>query len=87
MENLESKNRTLVVRGREQELERLMVEHEAGLLRYAARIVNDDNIAQDVVQKSFIKLYRGWKNGSRPGHISRCGGLYVHHKVPCRANR
>ena len=66
MENIESKNRTLVP-GREEELERLMVENEAGLLRYATRIVNDDNIAQDVVQEAFIKLYRGWKNGSYPG--------------------
>ena len=44
-----------------------MAEHEAGLLRYAARIVNDEGLAQDVVQEAFIKLYLGWKNGSYPG--------------------
>ncbi len=35
-------------------------------MRYAARIVNNPTIAQDVVQNAFIKLFKAWKPGTRP---------------------
>jgi RNA polymerase sigma factor (sigma-70 family) len=35
-----------------------MVEHEAALMRYAARITGDENRARDVVQETFLRLFR-----------------------------
>jgi RNA polymerase sigma-70 factor, ECF subfamily len=35
--------------------------YESCLLRYTARLVNDHNSAEDVVQDTFIKLFRCWK--------------------------
>ena len=61
--------------GREEELEMIISEHEAGLLRYATRILNDPNAAKDVVQNTFIKLCHGWRNGSRPSDQLK-GWLY-----------
>lgn len=52
---------------RDTDLEAIVVEHEKGLLRYAARIVNDPSAAQDVVQNVFIKLCGSWKDGAKPG--------------------
>lgn len=46
--------------------EAIVSEYEAGLLRYAARLVNDYNVAQDVVQDTFIKLFRKWKEELEP---------------------
>ncbi len=43
-----------------------MAEYEAGLLRYATRIVGDTHHAQDVVQMVFVKLFRSWKKGTQP---------------------
>ncbi|MEI6971162.1 MAG: RNA polymerase sigma factor [bacterium] len=43
-----------------------MTQHEAALLRYANRIVGDAHLAQDVVQNAFVKLFAGWKDGTRP---------------------
>ena len=60
---------------REAELEMIISEHEAGLLRYATRLLNDPSLAKDVVQETFIKLCRGWSNGSRPDQQLR-GWLY-----------
>jgi RNA polymerase sigma-70 factor (ECF subfamily) len=51
---------------RDAEVEAIVAEHEKGLLRYAARIVNDPNAAQDVVQNVFIKLCRSWQDGAKP---------------------
>ena len=65
METVESRTADGPV-DRERALERVMAEHEAGLLRYAARLVSDASTAQDVVQEVFIKLYRGWTDGARP---------------------
>jgi RNA polymerase sigma-70 factor (ECF subfamily) len=47
-------------------MEAIMTEHESGLLRYAARLVNNPDTAQDVVQNVFIKLYRSWPEGMKP---------------------
>ena len=52
-------------------VEDVVAEYESVLLRYATRLVNDASAAQDVVQDVFIKLCRGWRNGSRPGEQLR----------------
>jgi RNA polymerase sigma-70 factor (ECF subfamily) len=40
--------------------------YESALLRYAARILNDPDGAQDVVQDSFIRLLHRWKGEMVP---------------------
>jgi len=47
-------------------LKEIMAEHETALLRYATRILNDADTAQDVVQNTFIKMLNGWVNGAKP---------------------
>ncbi len=44
-------------------MEAIVAEYETALLRYAARILNNPAAAQDVVQNTFIKLFRAWKPG------------------------
>lgn len=46
--------------------ESAMQAYETSLLRYATRLLGDTNTAQDVVQDTFIKLYKAWTNGKRP---------------------
>ena len=46
--------------------EALVSEYEAPLLRYAARILQNANAAQDVVQDAFIRLLNGWTGEMRP---------------------
>lgn len=41
-------------------------EYEAALLRYAGRILHNDNAAQDVVQNAFIRLFRRWEDDMTP---------------------
>lgn len=48
------------------EMEAIVSEHETSLIRYASRILNNPSAAQDVVQNVFIKLFRNWKEGTRP---------------------
>ncbi len=43
-----------------------MQHYESSLLRYAARVLNDPDAAQDVVQDSFIRLLRRWKGAMEP---------------------
>ena len=43
-----------------------MRHYEAALLRYAARVLNDPDGAQDVVQDSFIRLLHRWKGEMVP---------------------
>lgn len=45
------------------EVEAAMAAHEAALLRYAIRILNNPDAAQDVVQDTFIKMCRRWRDG------------------------
>jgi RNA polymerase sigma factor (sigma-70 family) len=40
--------------------------YESALIRYAARIVNAENAAQDVVQDTFIRLFRKWEGALEP---------------------
>ena len=45
--------------------------YEQPLLRYAARILHDNNGAQDVVQDAFLSLFRNWEGEMAPSpHIS-----------------
>ena len=60
---------------RMQMMEAVMAEHETALLRYAARIVNNPVTAQDVVQNVFIKLFKAWKEGTKPSKQLK-GWLY-----------
>jgi RNA polymerase sigma-70 factor (ECF subfamily) len=46
--------------------EGLVSEYEGALLRYATRIVRDADAAQDVVQNTFIKLFRNWQDELAP---------------------
>ena len=47
-------------------MEAIVREHETALLRYATRILNNADTAQDVVQNVFIKLFRSWQGDGRP---------------------
>ena len=46
--------------------EALVAEYEGPLLRYAARLLRDEAAAQDVVQNTFVRLYRRWKDAWEP---------------------
>ena len=46
--------------------ERLVETYEAPLLRYAARLLRDNDAAQDVVQQAFLRLLRGWHDALEP---------------------
>jgi RNA polymerase sigma-70 factor (ECF subfamily) len=63
------------------ELETIMAAHETALLRYATRLLNDPDAAQDIVQESFIKLFQAMRNGTPPSD-KLAGWLYrVTHNV------
>lgn len=50
--------------------EDVMTRHEPALLRYAARLLNNADAAQDVVQETFIRLHRRWgPGGPRGDHL------------------
>ena len=57
---------TKTTREQPESFESAMQVYESSLLRYATRMLGDANAAQDVVQDTFIKLYRVWSNGKRP---------------------
>jgi RNA polymerase sigma-70 factor (ECF subfamily) len=41
-------------------LESVIAQHQAALLRYATRLLNNESLAQDVVQEVFIRLDAKW---------------------------
>ena len=41
-------------------LEAVMEQHQSALLRYATRLLNNESLAQDVVQEAFIRLHAHW---------------------------
>ena len=48
------------VKGGGPDLETVMATYEAALLRYATRLLNNADAAQDVVQTAFIRLHEHW---------------------------
>lgn len=46
--------------------ETIVSKYETSLLRYVARIINNHEIAQDVVQDTFIKLFKKWEEELTP---------------------
>jgi len=51
---------------RQRLIEGVVAEFEQPLLRYAARILRNGALAQDVVQNVFVKLFRQWQPNQRP---------------------
>lgn len=47
------------------ELTDIINEHEASLLRYAYRILRDIEYARDIVQETFIRLVKAWREGKK----------------------
>jgi len=45
-----------------QAFDAIVSEYEGTLLRYVARIVYDYDVAQDVVQETFIRLFKNWRD-------------------------
>lgn len=45
----------------ELDMEDIMNQYQASLLRYATRVLNNAEAAQDVVQDAFIRLHGNWK--------------------------
>lgn len=46
-------------------MEHVMAAYEAALLRYASRLLNNADAAQDVVQTAFIRLHEHWSECSQ----------------------
>jgi RNA polymerase sigma-70 factor (ECF subfamily) len=54
-------------RDRREAFESVVSTYETALLRYAARVVRDSAAAQDVVQETFLRLFRTWRDPLEPG--------------------
>jgi RNA polymerase sigma-70 factor (ECF subfamily) len=56
--------------------------YQAPLLRYAARLLNNATLAQDVVQNTLVKLFRQWQPGMVPGdHLRNWLFRVVHNEA------
>ena len=53
-------------RQRRSEFDEVVNHYEAALLRYASRLLANNDSAQDVVQNAFIKLYNKWHDAMTP---------------------
>ncbi|MFA4943231.1 MAG: sigma-70 family RNA polymerase sigma factor [Lentisphaeria bacterium] len=62
-------------------LEQVVAEHQAGLLRYAARFLNSAEAAQDVVQEVFIRFCRSWNPAACPAERLRFWLYSLAHNV------
>lgn len=51
---------------RDRAFEAVVEHYQTPLLRYAARIVNNADAAQDVVQTAFIRLHKTWRDAFEP---------------------
>ncbi len=56
------------------DLEGVIEHYQAVLLRYATRVLNNEDAAQDVVQEVFIRLHENWSRVLRKGRLK--GWLY-----------
>ena len=66
---------------RAQALTAVVTQYEAGLLRYAARLVRDPAAAEDVVQDTFGRLALAWQNGRQPSDRLRPWLYHVTHNL------
>ena len=57
-------------------VEAIVAEHQAALLRYAARLLHDPVAAQDVVQEAFVRLVREHDAGRLPPPDTWAGWLH-----------
>lgn len=48
------------------QFEEVVHHYESRLLRYAGSIVNNADLAQDVVQEAFVRLFRKWREAFEP---------------------
>jgi RNA polymerase sigma-70 factor (ECF subfamily) len=53
-------------KSRQDAFEAVVSTYEGPLLRYAARLVNNADAAQDVVQVAFLRLFENWKEEFSP---------------------
>ena len=63
----------------ERRMEAIVSEHEAALLRYAARILHNASAAEDIVQAAFVKLFHTMQDGAGPGDKVRAWLYRVTH--------
>lgn len=66
MEAADRKSDRIAPDNRASQMEAIVAQFETPLLRYAARIAGSASYAEDVVQNTFVKLFRNWKKGTRP---------------------
>ena len=64
---------------RQRLIEAVVTEFEQPLLRYAARILHNGALAQDVVQNVFVKLFRQWQPNQRPNAALKPWLFHVAH--------
>jgi RNA polymerase sigma factor (sigma-70 family) len=57
-----SKSRKQLQTERLTAFEEVVKHYEAALLRYVSRLVNNSDITQDIVQNTFIRLFRKWQD-------------------------
>jgi RNA polymerase sigma-70 factor (ECF subfamily) len=48
------------------QMEKIVMQYESVLLRYATRILNNPTAAEDIVQNVFVKLFKMWRKGMKP---------------------
>lgn len=56
-------------------MESVMSQYQAALLRYATRVLSNEDAAQDVVQEAFIRLHENWIQ-IRDRHVPIKGWLF-----------
>lgn len=63
-------------------MESVIDAYQAPLLRYAARLLNNATLAQDVVQNVLVKLFRQWQPGQQPdAHLRNWLYRVVHNEA------
>ncbi len=60
-------------------MEAIVMEYESALLRYAVRLTGRHDLAQDVVQNAFIRLFNKWHAGWEPSPQMKCWLYRVTH--------
>jgi RNA polymerase sigma factor (sigma-70 family) len=46
--------------------EAIVAEYQTALLRYASRLIYDHHVAQDIVQNTFLRMFKSWKDELEP---------------------